>query len=378
MSVATALDAATETGTAPARVVYLLGAGATQGCADAAGTAHNLLMSGLADELRHQMRELVAGRYAGHVGIERLVNEVVEETTDFEQLLTFLEDAPTDSYRELARELKEIFARVLRERLRAVEEELGRHHSQLYATLVDMHRVPGLPERLEGFMTLNYDEFLDHAIHDVHGLGVDDGVSVGGGRSGADPIRVLKLHGSFGWASGWPVELSTTPPSLWIPPGIRKQKGEYPFNLIWGLARELLDCDILRIIGCNLGSNDWDLVSLLFTTMHTHASSGPYRVEVIGRPETAERVAKAFPYLEVQSLLELEDIGAAVVTEHLGGGGKGTFRELTEEDQQHVVETANASIRNAFEYWLRLRGEHLMTDYELDTETNLFRDLVAT
>lgn len=378
MTAVVALDSATETGTPPARVVYLLGAGATQGCAAAAGTAHSLLMSGIVDQLRREMREFVAERYAGHVGIERLVNEVVEETTDFEQLLTFLEDAPTDSYRELARGLKEIFARVLRERLRVVEGELGGRHSQLYATLIDMHLVPGLPERLKGFLTLNYDEFLDHAIHNVHGLGVDDGISIGNGRSGADPIRVLKLHGSFGWASGWPVQLSTTPPSLWIPPGIRKQKGEYPFNLIWGLARELLDCDILRMIGCNLGSNDWDLVSLLFTTMHTHASSRPYRVEVIGRPQNAERIAKAFPYLEVQSILKLEDIGASVVTEHLGGSGKGIFRELTEEDQQRVVEAANVSIRNPFAYWLRLRGEYFMADYELDTALNLFRDLVAS
>jgi hypothetical protein len=259
----------------PKRVVYLLGAGATHGCARFLGSTNSLIMPGLIEQLGERMRDLVQREYRDHAGIIRLVNDVVDQNTDFEQLITFLEDATSEKHRSFAVQLKGIFSSVLRERLDEVRRELGERHSELYATLLDMHDVAGLEERLDGFLTLNYDVFLEHAIEIRLGYSVGYGVAVRPETYGRRSIRVLKMHGSFGWADGWPIEVSTDEVTgLWIPPGIRKAKTEYPFNAIWGMARELLDCDILRIIGCNLGPNDWDLVSLLFTTMHTNASAG--------------------------------------------------------------------------------------------------------
>jgi hypothetical protein len=337
-------------------------------------------MPGLADQLNERMHELVYQEaYIRHAGLKRLVNDVVDQHADFEQVITFLEEATSDIHRSFAAELKEIFSRVLRARLDAVREELGIRHSELYATLVDMHEVPGAGERLQGFLTLNYDVFLEDAIKSRLGFHVDYGIDVAPGPSAERSVRVLKLHGSFGWENEWPIRATDEHDAgLWIPPGIRKAKGDYPFNAIWGMARELLNCDVVRIIGCNLGPNDWDLVSLLFTTMHTHASSGPYDIEVIAPPRTAERIADLFPYLNVRSLLEIPDIGEQIIGEIMGTTPT-RYDVLTEEEQQEVTRSAESRIKNPFEYWLRVKGELLSRDLpSLGTSSGLFARFVET
>lgn len=359
------------------RVAYLLGAGATQGCVDYLSTAHGLMMRDLRPHLAIEMRALVAADL--DVSISRLVNDVVDETTDFEQLITFLEDAPSARHRELAAQLKEVFARVLRTRLNAAVDDLGDNHSLLYAALIDMHEVPDTDEELVGFMTLNYDVFLDHAIEKRHNLVVNHGLALAEPPPEGRSIRVLKLHGSFGWEHSWPVELS--PPGeggLWIPPGIRKAKSDYPFNLIWGLARQMLDCDVLRIIGCNLGPNDWDLVSLLFTTRHAHTGRGPYRIEVISRPRTAANVKSLFPYLDVRSILEVPDIGPVLIGELLNQDPE-LLENLSDGDRELAEQQANDSdaLKNSFAHWLRLKGESLNgAGNPLSTATQIFAQFI--
>lgn len=360
------------------RVVYLLGAGATHGCARFRGSTRSLVMPGLVDQLAERMRQLYYEAYEDHDGIRRLVNEVVEEDTDFEQLITFLEEARSAEYQALAAQLKDIFSSVLRARLDEVRDELGERHSDLYAALLDMHEVGGIGEALRGFLTINYDVFLEHAVEEHLGYTVDFGVAVSPSESDTgQSIRVLKMHGSFGWTDDWPIEVTADHAAgLWIPPGIRKAKTEYPFNAIWGLARELLDCDVLRIVGCNLGPNDWDLVSLLFTTMHTHTSAAPYEIEIIARPETARKISELFPYLSVKSLLEIPKLGDQVVAEVLGGTPR-AYAGLTEDEQIQATRNAQHKIENAFEYWLRLKGELMSRDLgTIETSKGVFEQFV--
>ena len=362
-----------------ARVVYLLGAGATQGNASYVGSSVSLVMPGLIGPLTKRMHELVHKSYEGHPGIRRLVNEVVDDKTDLEHLITFLEDATSRVYQSFAAELKEVFSSVLRARLDAVKQAHGANHSELYAALIDMHNVSGLAEELQGFLTLNYDAFLEHAIEEHHGHNVDYGVAVVGAAISGEAIRVLKLHGSFGWSDDWPIETSADLISgLWIPPGIRKAKAQYPFNSIWGLARELLDCDVLRIVGCNLGPNDWDLVSLLFTSMHTHANAGPYKVEVVSGPETAERIDDLFPYLEVNSLLEIPEIGPQLVGEMLASEPR-DYQGLPVDLRKQTRENAQEKISNPFERWLRVKGELMLRDLgSISTASGIFERFVAS
>ena len=54
--------------------------------------------------------------------------------------------------------------------------------------------------------------------------------------------------------------------TLWIPPGVDKKRENYPFNYLWGQAVEnLLECDVLRVIGCSLSRNDWGMIPILYT-----------------------------------------------------------------------------------------------------------------
>ena len=362
------------------RVVYLLGAGATQGCIAHFGSRHKLVMSGLAEPIFEKLQRVAEEKYRDHSGITRLVNDVMlpESGFDIEQLITFLEDSPTLAYRTFSSELRDAFSSVLIGRLADVERELGVVRSRLYAALVDMHDVEGFNETLGGFLTLNYDVLLEHAIDHHLELDVDYGITL-------DPasvpsrraITVLKMHGSLGWSREWPIraELSDNP-GVWIPPGLRKPKSDYPFNAIWGLARDLLNCDILRIVGCNLGPNDWDLVSLLFSTRYTHATAAPYRIEVIAEYETVQRIRELFPYLEVLWLPDLPWVGEQIVGELLGAKPR-RFAELSEGLQETVISKARRSIGNPFSYWLTQMGEAMATDLpSLATASGVFEQFV--
>jgi SIR2-like domain len=366
-------------GMAPRRIVYLMGAGATQGAVQFGGSTASLVMRGLIERLLESTSDAYEEAFSDHVGLKRLVNDVISDDTDFEHLLTFLEDTPSRHYQEFAQLLETVFLTVLLEALDDVRDELGEDHSALYAVLLDMHEVADSGERLAGFLTLNYDDFLEHAIERRLGRTIDYGVQVTNqdGKDEREPIPVLKLHGSFSWRHTWPVEIAEEiDAGLWIPPGIRKAKAEYPFNEIWGAARELLDCDVLRIIGCNLGPNDWDLVSLLFTTMHGHESGRPYEIEVIGRPNGAARISESFPYLNVRPLLELPKIGALFIAELLGSEPK-DFSDLDEAEQERAIGAAESKITNPFQHWLRLKGELMHQDLpSLDTDLGLFKRFI--
>jgi hypothetical protein len=363
------------------RVAYLLGAGATQGAVQFAGSAARLVMPGLIDRLLDRTRDAYDKDFTDHAGLRDLVNDVVDARTDFEHLLTFLADTPSKRYQEFAERLKLVFSTVLREALADARTELGNHRSGLYAALLDMHEVVDSGEHLVGFLTLNYDDFLERAIEQGLGRTVDYGVQLEQSISPHEraPIPVLKLHGSFSWHPTWPLEVADeSDAGLWIPPGIRKAKGEYPFNAIWGRARELLDCDVVRIIGCNLGSNDWDLVSLLFTTMHGRESARPYEVEVIGWPDDAAKMSEAFPYLDVRSLLELREVGEQFIAELLGTDPT-PFADLEERDRHRAIEAARTKVTNPFQHWLRLKGELMYRDMDsIETDLALFKTFVES
>lgn len=346
-------------------VVYLFGAGATQACVEALDSPYGILMRDLNEELTKRLGALVRdGPYSDHRGLQTLVNSVIDEDTDIEHLITFLDDSPSALHREFADMVRDVFEEVLRNRLRQIDTDLEGTPANLYTALFDMYNIEGFPEVLGGCLTLNYDLYIEEAIAHFDDRDVSYGIELDQKSSDHGNIELIKLHGSFGWEDAWPVRRADAEHPLWIPPGIQKAKEIYPFNLLWGRARELLDCDVLRVVGCQLGPNDWDLISLLFTTRHVNEKRGPYQVEMIDAPHQAFHVQDDFPYLDVRSILEVEPIGSQLIGE-LSGGKPKTLDDFEPEKRQEFLSSIGS--KNWFLLWLKHKAEAIYTDPEIDT-----------
>ena len=342
----------------PPRVVYLVGAGASHACIEAVGSPRGILMKHLNRPLSDRIHDLVTKKKRKYRSLARLVNELVDENADFEHLITFLDDSPSLVHKQLANDLRTTFEGVLRQELGDVRRELGDDRYRLYSALLDMYRVKHCPERLQAILTTNYDDYIERATQHVYGAPPDLGIRLRGSPPTFAPVTLLKLHGSFQWRDRWPIEHNPRNAGrpLWIPPGIQKRKDHYPFNVLWGTARQTLDCDVLRIVGCRLSPSDWDLVSLLFGTRHA-ATGAPYIVEVIDSPEHARSLRQAYPYLDVRSILEIDtmDVGKQLVGEYSGGPPR-PFRSLSDDEQGVVLATAGVH-RNWFRIWLEQMAE---------------------
>ena len=359
----------------PKKVVYLLGAGASHACVSSVESSLGILMGDLGGELCNRLRDLIQNDFSEDRRLVNLVNEVVTETTDFEHIITFLGDAPSSSHRQFAEEVRKAFAIVLRERLNSIREENQGSEIGLYKVLLDIYNIPSYHEVLQGIITINYDEYIEEAIEEIGRCQIDFGIEVEPLSDKPESLRLLKLHGSLGWRDTWPISRGQdTVPTLWIPPGIQKVKHAYPFNLLWGLAREMLSCDVLRIIGCRLGANDWDLISLLFTMCHANFATSP-QIEVIDAPIHVAHMKEMHPYLELLSILEIEHIGSQFVAA-LTTGPPQDFAEFSREKQKGIIESAGTR-ENWFELWLREKVESIQIDLgTVSTDLNLVSDFL--
>ena len=350
-------------------VVYLVGAGASHACVQFVGSVRGILMRDLNPLLAGAVRELVAGVKDCDATLTSLVNAVIDESTDFEHVITFLDESPSEPHRRFADRLRKVFERVLRERLDLIQSEIGDDRLKLYSALLDMHRVQGFPEQLKAILTINYDQYIEDAVRKTYKTSVDFGVEVDKRIDPDGSFKLLKLHGSFGWADKWPITAleAGDASTLWIPPGIQKRKERYPFNVVWGLAREMLDCDILRIVGCRLSGSDWDLVSLLFTTRHANAKQKGYTVEVIDSPTHAVELQREYPYLDIRSILEIEEyeVGRQIVGELLGSGPQ-DYKHLNPEEQKQIL-NATPHQSNWFSFWLTHMAEALSGDPDIQS-----------
>ena len=361
-------------------VVYLIGAGASHACVEFVGSVRGILMRHLNPLLAGAVRDLATEGENPDQTIMSLVNAVIDESTDFEHVITFLDESPSALHRQFANELKVIFETVLRNQLDCIQEEICADRLKLYSALLDMHRVQGFPEDLQAILTINYDDFIEEAVKNTYVNSIDFGVQVESQHREAESLILLKLHGSLGWADRWPIHTFDDSSTLWIPPGIQKRKERYPFNVLWGRAREVLDCDILRIVGCRLSGSDWDLISLLFTTRHANAMGRTYTVEVIDSPVHAIVLRKQYPYLDIRSILEIEeyDVGDKIVGEYLRSSPQ-DFRGLSADMQKRVLD-ATPDAENWFRLWLVQMAEALSAEPNIDpivTTTGEFGQLLG-
>lgn len=170
---------------------------------------------------------------------------------------------------------------------------------RLCPALIEWHLKNGSEEPV-GFLSLNYDPIFEDSMKLMkrefdYGINVEEKDLRWPHKSGERPF--LKLHGSFDWFMSSDMDKmtvaqnSTKGTMQWIPPRLNKEYLNYPYNIIHGKAYELLvQCDILRIIGCGLNQNDIGLISLLFKTQHK--GSNPYKIEIIGSDDTRKELVK--------------------------------------------------------------------------------------
>ena len=332
-------------------------------------------MASLNSPLSEGIRELVHTKYQRDASLTNLANAIIDNEADFEHVVTFLDESPSGVHQDFGADLRRLFEEVLREQLGKIKDDLGEDPVDLYTALFDMHNIAGFSETLGGVLTTNYDLYIEQALESAGFGPIDFGFPVRHTEwEGGTPL--VKLHGSFGWTATWPPSVRTRDagdagPTLWIPPGIQKPKQGYPFNVLWGFAREVLACDVLRVIGCRLDGNDWDLISLLFSSLHVKTDYRPYRVEVIDAPSHAQAIQERFPYLAAQSILELPGLGQQLVSEYTGREPR-EYAELDDAEQRAVVATAGTS-RNWFEIWLRQQAEFLFSELgTVDTPNGFF------
>ena len=355
------------------RVVYLFGAGASHACVKRIRSPHGILMKNLTGPIQEKLRDLILNGYSDNNSLTDLVNSV-DDDTDLEHLITFLDDIPSLQHREFAKEMRRAFEQVLREKLKIIREDALGDPIELYEVLLDMHIVNQFPEELHGIITINYDEYIETAIESVHDCTIDFGIRVdqSPNEHEHESPRLLKLHGSLGWQDTWPISREGNgDATLWIPPGIQKAKQAYPFNVLWGSAREMLACDVLRVVGCRLGPNDWDLISLLFSMRHAGISHRP-QIEIIDAPGHAIALNKAYPYLEARSFLEVEPLGSVIINE-LTGKPIQKFEAFWEDEQQEILRIVGWD-RNWFELWLTgMVGYHSTVIEDISTPKGLVR-----
>ncbi|HLE17226.1 MAG TPA: hypothetical protein VI728_02965, partial [Syntrophales bacterium] len=146
---------------------------------------------------------------------------------------------------------------------------------------------------LLGVISLNHDHIFQVASKKVYS-GVNLGFNFKSNHFkfvNTDCPLLIHLHGAFNFRKDKPIKvLRLTSKTkyhqnmLWIPPTILKESKDYPFNKMMGLSYELISkCDVLRIIGCSLSQNDWNLISLIFSAQNNQYffKSDCFKIELI-------------------------------------------------------------------------------------------------
>lgn len=360
------------------RVVYLLGTGATQAEASLVDDRIHLGISDIKDGIFRKIEKRKIRK------LKYVKNELAGEYVDVEQLITLYESSNSGKHRKIAKSLRELFREEILEQIERLDRShfavKGRFTPRLCSALIDMHDIEGLGETLCGIMTLNYEDMIERAAQSVK-RGVNYSLDFSETTKSRIKVRkngilILKLHGSFNWRNEFPLSIEDSikreEDVLWIPPGVEKHNEMYPFNLIWGKARELLNCETLRIVGCSLSRNEWHLVSMLYGTQKLNRMKKEYRIEIISPPETGDKIKAEYPHLQIKRIYEIKEVKDFVVKSLYPLSSKTTPSSI---EDKTIIEYLTK--KNIFEIWLRAKGEDLVSrGIPLDTSKHVFSDYI--
>lgn len=301
----------------PRKIVYLFGAGATQAekmyslrKVKVDWRAEGLTNSDVSPRVLTNLFENNETRYLiSKYGLDEKGLKFPSEygnDIDIEFLITLIESNKTEQSVKDAKILRDYYKEDILSKLKYGGNDIG---NSLYLALLELQNPD---EKVLGYITLNYDSLFEKALNDST-LKIDYGAWVGDSPGIQGNETLIKLHGSFDWFLNQETSKiqirdseaqKSEPPCpnhqeiepLWIPPGLVKGYTDYPYNLLFGRARELLvECDLLRIIGCSLSSNDVLLISLIFGTQKL--KRGGYSIEIIDGPKAYGNVLKRLGFM---------------------------------------------------------------------------------
>lgn len=336
------------------KVVYLFGAGASQGELSHTGAPIRILMQDIVDGITKRIE-------SDHIeSLYDVNNELTIEGIDVEHLMTLYESSGTRKHSEIARELKKLFREEIQGRIGLLG---GSFSPTLFASLIELHLIQGFNEELVAILTINYEDLIERAMQCVKN-GINYSIKVINKHTSylvkETSIPILKLHGSFNWKNEYPIalvnDIEREEDVLWIPPGVVKRREDYPFSLIWGRAKELLECDILRIIGCSLSRNDWELVSLLYASQKLRTDGKSYKIELIDPPAKCDKIKEDYKYLNIDTILDIHVVRDYLIREYFP---RHAGKPVTEEILNELKQSITSDKYNIFEIWLRAMGEKL-------------------
>jgi hypothetical protein len=297
--------------------------------------------------------------------IPAYVDKEQYRNADIERIITLYESSGTKKDIWRTNKLRNLFRLTIN---RTIQKASGMNNGSpdLITALIDLHSLSDYNEQLSAILTINYDNFIEKALlRNYEGINipfevipVDNQYKI---NNSLPPL--CKLHGSFNWENTNPVKIDDNLLTadededriLWIPPGVIKKSDYYPFNAIWGTARLYLNCDILRIVGCSLNTNDWGLISLLHTTNRLRQDNGTkYEIQFINYPKTYQEIRDRFPYLTMRSVTNLPGFLQYIQSEY--------SLDYSEEKGDNPVEKIETWLEteNVFELWLKAIAYNLL------------------
>lgn len=175
----------------------------------------------------------------------------------------------------------------------------------LHKALFQYHQQPSTTanEKLIGVISLNYDHVADDAYQKVLGS-ANYSLSLDAETSRSQNIPLLKLHGSFNWDN---VTIRGRRRRIEIiPMGSSKSYLHAPYGFIWNRALEvLIECDVLRVVGCSLSQNDAHLVDLLFKAQLERRD--PFGLQIIDSVTAGDDIRRNYGFFP--NITTLSDLG---------------------------------------------------------------------
>jgi len=324
------------------RVAYIIGAGATQAEVSYIGKMINLLMKdkeALGPGISTAVLSAATDR---RKRIGKLLDS--QENTDIEKLITLLAATGAKTNIQDAETLRECYYLEVTDRLKRADVM---YSPKLAIGLLQMHKnskFSGI-ENLLGIISLNHDNLFQEASQSVF-----QGINLGFEFASDDFIYqpglpiIIQLHGSFSWTRKIPIFVDKLTSDhkydremTWIPPSILKETKDYPFNKLTGLGYELLlKCDILRIIGCSLSQNDWNLISLIFDAQNAQFS-----------------VSRTC--FKIELIMEIDDTKELSLFKNVNPIDKLTDGDFSDYGQPFASRPHPSALDNAFEFWLKTK-----------------------